>query len=344
MIFVLTLAVGWLSYLYIERPIRQTNLPSKVVISRFYVTPTFALVILALGAQYLDGYGVHFFSTDYRDAISAQRIQRGPGSKSSYCLNWRVTSQDADSAQCIIGDRRMGDPKVLLWGDSNADHYIGMLSVFADRDGYNFRALNHSACPSIFDDPKPFLDRKLSQHWNNCEDSLRLIKEKIESYPVIFISSSWSGYQGRNSEFLNSVYRTVDSLSGRGHRVVILGKAPEFQLFDYQCREKALRLPFVDCSTLERDELQSEFVDSVNHQLRAYAEMTENVEYFDPTPYLCPHGKCSVLDPEGEPFYRNRSHISEKGSLRLGKLIVDEEGIPAVFSRVSGWVQAASRH
>lgn len=68
-----------------------------------------------------------------------------------------------------------------------------------------------------------------------------------------------------------------------------------------------------------------------------FAEETPNISYFDATPYLCPDGVCTAFATNGEPRYYDEKHLSMPASMELGREIVSQEGVPAVFRMVAGW-------
>jgi peptidoglycan/LPS O-acetylase OafA/YrhL len=340
-IFVLTLALAWLTYLYVEQPVRRSRAPASRVIAKWYAVPAAAMSVVALGAQYLDGYGFHFFSQDYRSqVVAASRNSQHYGP--SVCLEWHLSPEDATSERCVLGDSAAGEPKVLLWGDSNAGHYVGMLDVFAKAAGFSFRNLGHKACPPLLGDPSPFLTAAAAEHWAACIDSLRLVKEVVSHYPIVVLSGSWTTYQSRSEDFLPAVFQTVQTLTQQGTKVILMGKAPIFENYNERCRARALRYPFLDC-TVASEPLDAR-VAGVNGRLREFAAATANVGYFEPTPYLCPGGTehCSPLGPGGVTLYLDKSHLSAAGSVHLGDMALRAGGIPALFSQIPGWLGRAS--
>lgn len=332
-----TLLLAWLTYRFVEQPVRRSTASAMDVITRWYLAPAALMSFLALGAQYLDGYGLQFFSREYRDGLAAiSQETRGKGPDS--CVKRRVSEADATSDRCVLGDSAADKPRVVLWGDSNAGHYVGMLDVLAQAAGFSFRSLGHEACPPVLGDPAPFLTAAAAERWDDCKESLRLMREVVATYPVVVMSASWTTYHSRSPDFLPAVFSTAESLTKKGARVLLMGKAPIFDGYDDQCREKALRYPLLDC-TASNEPLDPK-VATVNARLREFAESTPNVGYFEPTAYLCPGGteNCSPLDPRGTPLYRDTSHLSGDGSVRLGGMVLASGGVPPALADIRGWL------
>ena len=331
-IFALTVGLAWITYLYVEQPVRRSNASALAVVTKWYVAPAAAISVIALAAQYLDGYGLYFWSDDYRARVAKEAGADADVDSSIFCMRWRIDEKDTVSDRCIAGDTKPGNPTVLLWGDSNADHYVGLLDVLGKASGFKFRNLTHGACPPIFDDPTPYLMRDLADHRIDCLESLALIKATIHQYPVVVIAGSWLLYQSKNPDFLSAVFKTADTLTSQGKRVILVGKAPVFHRLVERCRLKALRYPSLDC-TPKSEPLDAD-VAAINARLREFAEKTRNVDYVDPASHLCSEGMCLPAGPDGEPLFRDANHLSMKGSFHLGRLIVDSFSAPKPLWRI----------
>ena len=105
----------------------------------------------------LDGYGLRWFSANYKSQQTALRQETLPAYSYKYvCQRQKLTAADAQDARCVVGADSTAAPRALLWGDSNAAHYVGMFGAFANQDDYRFRNLAVGSCPPIFGDPKAF--------------------------------------------------------------------------------------------------------------------------------------------------------------------------------------------
>ncbi len=132
----------------------------------------------------------------------------------------------------------------MLWGDSNAAHYVGMIGAFAHEENFRFRNVQVGACPPIFGDPALFVDaRRLA----DCRTSLLAIRPLLQDAEVVMISASWPAYQARSSRFIDMFLDTVRSISSSGKLVILIGKAPEMTGFDRLCLLKELRVPLLNC-------------------------------------------------------------------------------------------------
>lgn len=332
-VLILTFGLAWLSYLFIEQPARSSRATAKIVFAVQYLVPAGAIAVLALGAMYIDGYGLRWQSDEYKSSLAAFRDQTRPAYLFDYvCQRQRVSAADIQNEHCVLGAKEVAQPRVILWGDSNAAHYVGVIGAIAREAGFSYRNIELGSCPPIFANPEPFVNAK---RLPDCLGSAATIREAIQAADIVIISASWSDYLKRSDNFLETLFSTTQSLSDAGKLVILMAKAPVVAGYDRRCREKALSYPFLECFSGASSTTAE--VTRVNDRLKAYAERTRNVAYFDITPYLCPAGLCSAFDAEGKSLYYDPSHLSLPASWELDELIVSKVGVPEPFSRISSW-------
>ena len=84
-------------------------------------------------------------------------------------------------------------------------------------------------------------------------------------------------------------------------------------------------------------------ISEVNSRLRDFAEHTPNIRYFDVNADLCSAGVCAAYWPSGEPRYSDSTHLALPAARRLGRDILEREGLPAAFGEVATWGQDVHR-
>lgn len=335
-IFGLTLLLAWLTYLYVELPARLSKRPAIQVFARQFFVPAGVLACLAIVSTKIDGYGPRWFSETYRADLAAIRGSIRPAYAYDYvCQRQRIRAEDVQDAHCVLGAETDAPPVAILWGDSNAAHYVGMLGVFARQQGFRFRNVEIGACPPIDGDPEEFVNAK---RLSDCRASLKIVRPIVDAFPVVLISASWSIYQTTSERFFDVFLATARALADQGKLVVIIGKAPVISTYDPLCWEKELSIPFMDCRPASVP--LREDIANANARLAVFAKNTPNVEYFDVNRYLCPDGKCSAFDRNGKRIYYNATHLSLDGSWELGNYILEVDGVPAPIALVSTWQPA----
>lgn len=333
-IFVVTILLAWLSYHYVETPCRRSRLSATPIFIRQYILPTAVIAFLALVSMKIDGYGFRWISDDYKSELAALRDESLPAFRYDYvCLRNTIKQDEIDNEKCVLKNGTDTDTSVILWGDSNAAHYIGIIGEFAKEGGFNFRNLQIGACPPIDGDPTEFVGLKRTE---DCKKSGEMVFNAIKDYPVVIVSASWPSYQARSSRFMRVFFDTAQSLADQGKLVIILGKAPIISKYDRLCREKQISYPFISCKISSVSLVKK--VTEVNERLKEFSENKRNIEYYDFNEYLCPNDSCSLYDEFGKVMYYDSSHLSLPASWRVGKDIVRQDGIPYPFSKIAGLV------
>jgi len=329
-IFISTFLLAWASYKYIETPARKSDRSAIVIFKNQYILPGTAIALLALTSMKMDGYGLRWFSSSYKSSLATLRDETRPAYSYDYvCQRQRITEDDAENKKCIIGKKSNEPPKAILWGDSNAAHYAGMLGVFAKKAGFRLRNLEVGSCPPLDVDPKQYVQPR---RYLDCLASQKIALSTIDKFKVVIISASWPDYQYVSDDFLKKFFAMTKKLTAKGKTVIILGKVPVIATYDRLCREKSLSFPFMSCST--ESVVLSKDVSDINEDLRKFAKQMPNVYYYDATTYLCADNRCSAFNKIGKPIYFDSSHLTLSESWQLGQYIYQHEGVPKFFDNI----------
>ncbi len=322
-----TLLLAWITYALVERPLRRTGSSVLRVLLNQYIAPACVIGALALFAMKTDGYYLRWDAENYRAQINEMRELWRPAYTYDYvCQSQLTTNEQLSSSKCLIGDAQGKEPSAILWGDSNASHYISMLAEFASVSGFAFRNIEVGSCPPLASDPEPFVQ---SRRLADCRASRDVIWPRLTEYQIILIAADWTSYQSASDRFLPSFYATVDTLVDAGKHVILIGRAPVLPKYDGQCWEKALSFPFLNCDYSDVA-LDVEII-SVNDQLRVKASTSPQISYYDANATLCPLNICAVIDSAGEQIFFNSTHLTLNASRKLGRRIVESAGVPAVM-------------
>lgn len=337
-LFLATLVIAWFSYRYIETPFRHSGGTALSILLKQYVLPCSVLGVLVLTSMKIDGYGLRLFSDNYQRSLVALRDEIRPAHRYDYvCQSQRVTATEANDEHCVLGTAWDPSTDVILWGDSNAAHYIGILGSFAERSGFAFRNLQIGSCPPIDADPARFAP---SRRIADCQASSAVMLDAVRQYKVVIISANWTDYQSRSDRFLEVFYKTAEDLVQQGKRVILIGKAPIIGGYDRLCREKAVSYPGLDCH-VDDVPLAPEVAD-INRQLKAFAERSDGVEYLDFNQHLCPDNICSSYDENGRLIYYDAYHLTLAASWDIGRDIVARGGVPFPFTKIREWTEKPS--
>lgn len=358
-ILILTFVLAGLSYRLIERPARASAAPALRVVVMQYAIPAYLVACTALFVIYYDGFGIRWESirgsivadeyTEEPAEIAGQRLPESaaasaidprvtlqyPKPKAAYqfdyvCQRERASFVDLHNPNCVLGSGDNHEVRTILWGDSNAGHYVGLVGAIARKAGFRFRNIEIESCPPLAGDPEPFVAaRRLA----DCRASSELVLPDVQRADVVIIAASWSDYASRSERFFDQFFATVKGLTDAGKYVLILGKAPEIKGYEWECvgKQGGLAAPGA-CPFISAPE---SYVLEANARLKAFSEKNRNVGFFDVTSYLCPGGTCTAFDPQGAPIYFDAAHLSLPGSWQLGDEVLHKEGVPPPFSRIT---------
>jgi peptidoglycan/LPS O-acetylase OafA/YrhL len=326
--FVSTMLLAWLSYRYIEQPARRTRLSFPRVAWRQYVAPAGLLAVLCVAAKLTDGYGPRLLIPAIGNRLAAAEMETQAAWESNYiCQRSLIKEEHLVNPDCVVGRTTTSEPDIILWGDSNAAHYVGMLGAFAENEGYSFRNVEASGCPPVLHD----LDRIVNANkLPECGASMEAIKSHLFKYSVVWIAADWLTYERKSDRFMPAFEATVRDIARDGRRVVIIGKGPVIPGYDRRCKQKAIMMPLLECEY--PDAPLSEDVGKVNGRLAEMSRDIQNVSYFDANAILCPKNSCPLKDETGRLIYFDSSHISLDASWRLGATMV-QFGVPPPFRR-----------
>lgn len=254
------------------------------------------------------------------------------------CQPDHITAAEMKLDRCVVGAKSVQPPRVLLWGDSNAAHYVGVIGTIARQAGFNFRNIAVYSCPPLKNDPSAYVSAKRVE---GCNSALPPILDSLQNANVVIIAAAWQDYISQSEHFYDDFFATVKSLTADGKFVVIMGKVPVISSFDINCKEKAANsvVP-MDCAIKEPLTVE---VKKANARLKDFAEHTPNVAYFDVTPYLCKGGMCSAYDAAGNALYFDTGHLSMPASWKIGESIVRQQGVPKPFARICEWLDKSKK-
>ena len=331
LLFGLMLLLSIASYRWVEKPCRRLRWNFSQVMLRFVAVNVAVLSLLCATILWSDGFGLYGLDAQYRADI--KRLSPAPAAYSYpyVCQRPRLSAAELQSKACIVNAEQT--PSVLLWGDSNAAHYVGMLGAFAEASGFAFRNVAHSSCPPLL---RGAAATQKPERLEKCLASIDVVRQYLDGYSTVILGAAWAVHARNSDHFLKDLEATIDELTGQGKQVVILANVPNFVAVNRKCSQKALKLPMLTCneSSAERPG-----VVPINSQLSALATARANVHFFDPREQLCPGGRCSAY-LDGRLVYFDDSHLSMEGSWIVGRQIVRERGVPDFFARLGSGMPA----
>jgi peptidoglycan/LPS O-acetylase OafA/YrhL len=329
-ILVLTFVLAGLTYHFVEQPARRASAIGWRAGFIGWVAGSVVLAGMAAAFVYPERY-IQASKRDYVRSLAALRALDLPTTEFDYVCQRKALSQsELNNVRCEMGKGSMPASRVLLMGDSNAAHYVGIVATFAEHGGFRFRNLEVGSCPPLFGDIRQFVD---SRRIADCTASQQVWRTAVSEADVIIFGGSWSEYQRNSDHFLPTFFKQVETYLAEGKQVILLGKIPVITQYDRLCREKALRYPFKECGA--GPNRIPEDIARINNSLRQFAERQAHARYFSVDDLLCPDGICSAYDPQRRSLYFDKHHLSMNGSWEVGQRLYLSGGVPPAFRMVT---------
>jgi hypothetical protein len=205
---------------------------------------------------------------------------------------------------CTMRGDRPG-PRVLLFGDSHAAHWVPAFRDIIERVGGEILTLTKSACPAI--------DRiHRLEAFNRPYHECRRWREEIAllahaSRPDVIVMASASSYGFSEMAWAGGVRDMIEQVASDGAHVIVIGPTPR-PLFDVPgclARRSWAGSLSVGCRMPESDE-QVE-VAAAGH--RAGASSLPEVTLLDGRSLVCPYGRCA-LERDGVVVFRDADHLT----------------------------------
>lgn len=300
---VASFAAAVVQWRVVEQPFRNKALLDNRR-TLFIATPSAIGTIVAIGVLLIWQKGFPNRINAEVMAVVAARNER------EYVLE--LTSSMVKNGEVGFFGRGGGAPECLLWGDSHAMAMVPALDCVCGQMNMVGVQATHSCTPPLAGF-KCTLPHSLLEDTEEFGNSViqYAIDNKIKKVVLV---SAWTGYS-RLPLFEPSLKSTVESLTNAGIQVVIVRDVANLSQDIVMKMAKAalagkgadsIGAPYETHMAANRD---------VNRMFEALAGPMVTV--VDPAPYFVDSNGLWRAVNQGKPLYRDRSHLSVAGALRL---------------------------
>jgi hypothetical protein len=317
----LSIALAWLTFKFLERPIRTLRS------TRAACVLAGALVALgALGVATYASKGFHqYFTHDVRQIRAAPRTN-------ALCLRSFPRPRDFNYCKSTSAEH----PTAVFLGDSRAQGvYDGVVDVTDER--HAFTLLGRGGCPAILNiEVQAWPEKGCNKTWNTF---LRYVEE-VKPAVVVVVGGGTSlladakytlhapelEHPSREVTFKHGLRQLIAALS-RTSRVVYVRELPKFESSP-ACFLRRIKVPWLQCSpSMERRALER----AQASYDRILAELNAEMPAFDlinPIDTLCSATVCSQTLRSGEIIYSDQLHLSPAG----GRYFARTSGLPSLVT------------
>ncbi|BBU43912.1 hypothetical protein PPTS312_18270 [Pseudomonas putida] len=140
MCLVIMVVMTLFSYFGIENPFRHSGAPAKAYALSGLLLATGVLSIVAINSNGL----IKLFSPEnYAERLAKLSNNTRSAFSYSYVCQVGAKPEFMKSQKCVVGDHHKV-PRAILFGDSNAAHFMGYFKVLSERYGFALRNIEHS--------------------------------------------------------------------------------------------------------------------------------------------------------------------------------------------------------
>jgi peptidoglycan/LPS O-acetylase OafA/YrhL len=333
-----SIALAWLTYRFVEKPIRRPPLGRS------------APIALSAGLGVI--FAIALCGYVFRGGLlPAGNLSPLPGLsisadslRNAHDLPPAFSCMPKLKALRVIADRcasNSNDPRVVVMGDSHAGHlYPGLIG-----SDLPLEVIWNAGCPPVAELP---LIHSCDSRWRALESyvssqSSRIKMVVLTAYYDLYLSptnlvshrneqfaaikkglpANSNDVQGVNEALLSGLENSISFFESRGVQVVLALDVPELQFQPKACFRRT-HFPSVknksDCAGTPRP-----MVDSRDRQMRVIADELRKTHprlvIFDPTPLLCDQSRCYATK-DHQLMYRDDDHLNDEGSKLVGRSLL----------------------
>lgn len=294
-IIVASFALAELTYRLVEQPIRRRA---------WLPTTRSLLAVVGAAALSLTAFGIHAYATEgaaYRFSPVARSFLTAPLAASGQRCGLVFRVMHPNAQVCALHRDPAAERRVLLWGNSHADMWDGLL-VDLGKKHRSSVYLNARNCRATTD--SDFCGKHVQ------EGVLGFVAS--EHVTDVVLASSWYGaYDVPDDVFERGLADVVAKLSSRGVRTWLVIDTPSGKQLDpiasFEKNPQAPELGAVPLSDYQPRRLREGAL------FASLASKHPNVEIVDPASMLCGESVCSA-GGGGEVWYRDTNHVTSAGA------------------------------
>ena len=279
-----SLLLGWLSYRYIETPIRKSA-GLRQQLPKWALATAIVAVVLFAGSQ-----------------LNLRVVTPAPLQLTRYAAP-ELICHGTQVGECKRG-KVDAQPTVLVIGDSHAAQLNYFFDVAGDETGVSYRVLSGSSCVPI---PGFDYDRLPKSSRKACMAQIAAVAQLMPAFDKVIVAGMWQ-YQMQSPIFIKAMRAFLVDVSHAGKQVLVLAQIPMFESNVQRIRrfaELGLSAPVIPNRQWK----------NANQQLKEVIGGMANVQFVD---FSSGSFFASAPYQNGQIIYRDNHHLNELGARLYG--------------------------
>ena len=297
-----TFVLAYLSWRFIETPLRRGLLFKRERWNLLGICGSVP-VVLTVALMIIVGQGF-----PRRIPTQAHKLSLVKNGQFNFCVDLKQVNSDMLPT---FGGQE-GKTCCLIWGDSHAMHLVPGSDAACKTLGIRGVQATWSATAPLlkWTSNDPFSLRGMSPAWNQA------VIDYVERHRIqlVILAASWSSYS-RNPDFEQMLHTTVTELTKLGASVAIILDVPKFEGLNPRAmavRAWQSKSTLNTTSPVEPHRLTNRHCDEIIKKVAG-----KSAFIVDPTPHFLNRDGQLMYASNDKLLYRDESHLSEEGALRL---------------------------
>lgn len=311
------IVISWLSYKYIEIPVRESKSTFKFSAKRYYALPAIIIIVVGLPLKLSDG---ELFKYGFGKQISAlDFIDSKKYCAGNYEKNCRIGSQTA------VNNRN------ALFGDSHAAQYMPFFDIVGQSQGFSLNAYAGNGCSPIFTKKELQAESPRPGSTGTCEDMHLIVAQHLKEYDRIYIAAYWKNYLSADQgQFLVSLKETLSYLHQYGAQIILIQDSPAWKnnAIERYVRNQNFHDKLKFTLPFRNNYIKTEESESAELELKKLAMELPYVTYLPVIDNLQSVGVSLPIN-DHVLMYKDSNHLNDQGSHLLAHYYINN--LPAII-------------
>ena len=307
---ILSFVLAYLSWRFIEQPIRHVNLPTlgsamkKIMLPSFLILTTIYAVIDVQNG----------FPDRFKNLAEFDKKKNFPSTVRKKCFDADLIG---NIEQCNLGVKKEQLDGMLI-GDSFANHSASFIDVLAKDAGLYIHdstsgghpILTRMNAPDVYDYPPDYAVKRLEYALN---------------FEHIIIAANWNNYSSPDNINYEPILSTIESITKKDIKITVIESLPA------TTKENLHKLKFMKGSDFVFFDDAEYFIDKPtyknNHILNEMKRRFPNITYIDFKDAMCDDKQCAIVLNDTI-IYRNSDHLNTSGAAMMAEKYLSLYGNP----------------